>query len=57
MITGGAGADRVSGGAGSDSIDVADGERDRVDCGRGRDRVVADSYDIVATSCEVVVRK
>ena len=57
VITGGAGADKVYGGAGSDSIDVADGERDRVDCGDGNDRVVADAYDIVAKTCEVVVRQ
>jgi hypothetical protein len=53
VITGGAGADRLLGGAGSDTIDAADGERDVVDCGAGRDRVIADPVDRV-TSCEVV---
>lgn len=57
VITGGAGADRIDGGPGSDSIAVDDGERDVVECGDGRDRVVADPYDLVAASCEVVVRK
>jgi Tol biopolymer transport system component len=57
VITGGPGADRIDGGPGSDSIDVADGERDVVECGDGRDRVVADAYDIVAKSCEIVVVK
>jgi Ca2+-binding RTX toxin-like protein len=53
VITGGAGADRLLGGPGSDTIYAADGERDVVDCGPGRDRVVADSFDKV-TGCEVV---
>lgn len=57
VITGGSGGDRVYGGAGSDSIDVADGERDIVDCGPGNDRVVADIVDVIDTSCEVVARK
>jgi Ca2+-binding RTX toxin-like protein len=57
VITAGSGADRVYGGPGSDSIDVADGERDVVDCGPGNDRVVADLVDVLDKSCEVVVRK
>jgi hypothetical protein len=57
VITGGIGADRIAGGLGSDSISVDDGERDIVDCGDGRDRVVADPYDLVRKSCEVVVRR
>ena len=54
VITGGPGADRLFGGPGSDTIYAADGERDTVDCGAGRDRVVADSFDKVV-NCEVVV--
>ena len=57
MITAGSGADKVYGGAGSDSIDVADGERDIVDCGPGNDRVVADLVDVLDKSCEVAARK
>jgi hypothetical protein len=53
VITGGSGADTILGGAGSDTIYAADGERDVIDCGPGRDRVVADSVDIVK-NCEVV---
>lgn len=53
VITGGAGADRLFGGPGSDTIYAADGERDYIDCGPGRDRVVADSFDITV-NCEVV---
>jgi hypothetical protein len=53
VITGGSGADRLYGGPGSDTIDAADDERDVVDCGRGNDRVFADSFDMVS-HCEVV---
>ncbi len=53
VITGGSGADRLFGGTGSDTIYAADGERDFVDCGPGRDRVIADSFDKVV-NCEVV---
>ncbi|MGZ4290403.1 MAG: hypothetical protein ACXVQZ_07275, partial [Gaiellaceae bacterium] len=53
VLTGGAGADRILGGPGSDTIYAADGERDVVDCGDGRDRAIVDSVDIVK-SCEVV---
>lgn len=55
VIVGGSGADLLFGGPGSDTINAADGERDAVDCGPGRDRVIADSVDVV-TNCEVVVR-
>ncbi|HZR95536.1 MAG TPA: hypothetical protein VFA56_07555 [Gaiellaceae bacterium] len=53
VVTGGAGVDHLFGGAGSDTIYAADGERDVVDCGPGRDRVVADAADRT-TNCEVV---
>ena len=53
IINGGSGADRLIGGPGSDTITAADGERDVVDCGRGRDRAVVDSFD-KTTDCEVV---
>jgi hypothetical protein len=53
VITGGSGADRILGGAGSDTIYAADGERDVIDCGDGRDRAIVDSVDIVK-HCEVV---
>lgn len=56
VITGGAGADRLFGGPGSDTIYAADGERDFIDCGAGRDRVVADPFD-QTVNCEVVVSK
>jgi hypothetical protein len=53
IINGGSGADSLVGGPGSDTIKAADGERDVVDCGRGRDRAVVDSFD-KTTDCEVV---
>jgi Tol biopolymer transport system component len=54
VITGGSGADHLYGGPGSDTIYAADGERDFVDCGPGRDRAVVDAVDKVI-NCEVVV--
>jgi hypothetical protein len=55
-IVGGAARDRMFGGAGNDRIEAADGQVDRVDCGAGRDRVVADRNDVVR-NCETVVRR
>jgi CSLREA domain-containing protein len=54
-ITGGGQADTVTAGAGNDRIFVKDGVRDRVNCGPGRDRVIADKKDRLA-KCEVVRR-
>jgi Ca2+-binding RTX toxin-like protein len=56
-LTGGRGADRFSGGDGNDAIGARDGRRDKVRCGRGRDRVTADRGDSVARDCEVVSRR
>ena len=53
VLIGGPGADVLLGGPGSDTIYAADGERDIVDCGPGRDRAVVDAVDIVK-NCEVV---
>ena len=56
-IVAGAGADTVSGGAGNDSMEVRDGEADKVSCGVDADTVVADrrSLDtIAAPECEAV---
>ena len=55
IITGGSGADKLYGGDGSDTIYAGDGERDTIDCGAGKDRVVADSFD-KTVNCEVVDR-
>ncbi|HEU5213780.1 MAG TPA: hypothetical protein VFU10_13490 [Gaiellaceae bacterium] len=51
-----AGKDTVDAGAGNDVIDVRGGSVDRVRCGAGRDKVLADRRDIVASDCERVFR-
>ena len=54
-LTGGAGRDTLSGGAGADVI-VASGDsrsRDTVRCGSGRDTVLYNRGDSVASDCEV----
>jgi Ca2+-binding RTX toxin-like protein len=48
LLVGGPGQDQIDGGPGRDAIRAADGEADRVTCGRGVDRVVADGHDFVA---------
>src|SRR5215211_2023463 len=52
-VRGGTGADRIATGAGDDRVNVRDGRRDRVNCGRGRDVAIADLIDRLA-GCEVV---
>jgi hypothetical protein len=71
-LSGGAGPDRLtdtrgvdvfSGGAGIDLINARDSSpvdrrrRDRISCGAGRDRVLADARDVVARDCETVIRR
>jgi Ca2+-binding RTX toxin-like protein len=56
-ITGGPGRDVITGGGGADRILARDGNRDRIDCGSGRDSVSADSTDRVARNCERVRRR
>lgn len=53
VLTGDAGRDRMLGGTGNDKLHARDGERDVVDCGRGRDAAVVDRIDRVR-SCERV---
>ena len=48
--------DELFGGAGPDRFRVRDGEVDRVHCGEGHDRVLADQYDQVDADCELVKR-
>jgi Ca2+-binding RTX toxin-like protein len=55
-IVGGSGNDVIMGGDGNDFIDVRDGQKDIVNCGDGRDRVIADQMDRVARNCESVSR-
>jgi hypothetical protein len=55
LVRAGPGADRVYAGRSRDVVDAADGERDVVDCGPGRDSVLADRFDRLV-SCEGVRR-
>lgn len=55
-LTGGDGRDRILGRGGNDRINAADGARDTIDCGKGRDRVVADRRDRLK-ACERVRRR
>jgi len=58
FLNGGNGVDVLFAGAGADRIQAAfDGFADRVSCGLGRDIVVAERADRVATDCEVVSRQ
>jgi Tol biopolymer transport system component len=57
LIVPGRGRDRVRGGPGDDTILAADGERDTIHCGPGRDRALADRIDVVARDCERVERR
>ena len=54
-LTGGRGRDVLRGGAGRDSLNAADGARDTVDCGKGRDSARVDKRDRVR-GCEKVKR-
>ena len=56
-LTGGVGRDTLHGRAGNDVLNARDGRRDRVVCGPGRDRVLADRADSVARDCERVARR
>jgi Ca2+-binding RTX toxin-like protein len=53
-IVGGPGRDTLSGGPGNDLVLARDGERDRVFCGRGKDRAVVDANDSTYRDCETV---
>lgn len=55
LVSLGPGADRVASGRSRDFVDAADGERDVVDCGPGRDSAWADRFDRLL-SCEGVRR-
>ena len=65
VITGGSGDDRLRGGdgrnryfgsSGDDAINAANGVRETVDCGTGRDRAIVDPGD-TTRSCERVARR
>jgi Ca2+-binding RTX toxin-like protein len=54
-LAGGAAKDRYNGGGGNDRILAADGRKERIRCGGGRDSVVADRNDVLR-GCERVRR-
>jgi Ca2+-binding RTX toxin-like protein len=51
-LYGGSGGDGLYGEAGNDYLNAADGQKDYVDCGSGRDSYTTDSVDVVR-NCEV----
>ena len=55
-LDGGPGGDRISGGAGRDLIRSADKTPDKVDCGPGRDTLIADRLDGVRRCERIRVR-
>ena len=46
------GNDTLRGGNGKDTLEAIDGEKDRLECGGGRDRYAADRFDVVSGDCE-----
>jgi Ca2+-binding RTX toxin-like protein len=54
-LNGGRGTDRYTAGPGRDAVSAADGNAERIDCGKGRDRVRADRSDRLRR-CEKVKR-
>jgi hemolysin type calcium-binding protein len=57
LLIGGPGRDRLVGGRGADRIRARDGQLDAINCGAGRDRVVADARDRISRNCEVRIRQ
>jgi hypothetical protein len=57
LLIGGPGRDRLVGGRGADRIRARDGQPDAINCGPGRDRVLADRRDRISRNCEARIRK
>ena len=55
-LAGGPGRNTYLAGPGNDVVDAANGVRETLNCGPGRDRAVADRRD-VARQCERIVRR
>src|SRR5215203_2989499 len=51
-VGGGKGKDVIYGGDGNDNLGDLDGQRDKLYCGKGKDRYYADKKDYVSSSCE-----
>ena len=56
LLRAGGGNNRLFGGGGNDGIRARNDRVDRIRCGAGNDRVVADRNDRVAANCERVLR-
>jgi len=56
-LNGNSASDRINGNSGNDRIGARDRKRDRINCGPGRDTVIADRIDRVARNCERVRRR
>jgi hypothetical protein len=54
-LKGGPGRDKLKGGRGKDKLIAASSEKDRVNCGGGRDKARVDADDKVSKTCEKVV--
>ena len=57
LLVGGPDRDRLVGGRGADRIWARDRNVDAINCGPGRDRVVADRSDRISRNCEVLTRR
>jgi hypothetical protein len=55
-IDAGVGRSRIKAGPGNDKVEAVNLKRNRINCGSGRDVVLANKVDIVARNCEVVRR-
>jgi hypothetical protein len=51
-VSGDEGEDVIYGGDGDDFLFANDRQRDRVYCGEGRDKYLADKIDYVSSACE-----
>jgi len=56
ILIGGRGKDVIRGDAGNDTIHARDGQKDVINCGSGRDSVIADKVDVLR-NCEKVTRR
>lgn len=56
-LVGGPGKDEMVGKGGRDVFKARDGKRDSIDCGPGKDKVLADRKDRVKRNCEKVKRR
>lgn len=53
-LVGASGKDELTGRSGEDRINAVDDQKDRIQCGKDKDKVKADKKDDVSSNCEVV---